>query len=308
MKKKVLIVLGALAVLSALAFGGAILGYQDFQIISTPGNPAAGFVRCWASTSFFNCINSSGTLLAYNGLIGATGPAGATGASGATGPAGATGASGATGPQGPTGSGGGGGGGGLPYIAFTTPPTTGWTWDNQGSSTLDTTAGYSYMIAPSAGATVAINTQYRTAPTAPYDLIGAIKFSTLEAGGGFFFGLREGSTGKYFGFTMFFSGGGNVNFATYPWASATSAGTVHKQFTSAGAVSVALLQTMLLKIHYDGTNISTFWSEDFGNHWIPFDAAFAATTVFTTGPTQTAWGTFPFSGAVQVALLSYTAM
>lgn len=104
MKRNVFIVAGAYAILAALAFGAAIIGYQDFQVISTPGNPASGFGRCWISSSSLNCKDSSGTALPYNGTTGPSGATGATGGTGATGPTGGTGSTGATGASGTTGS------------------------------------------------------------------------------------------------------------------------------------------------------------------------------------------------------------
>jgi hypothetical protein len=38
----------------------AVLGYQDLQVISTPGNPAAGFVRFFSNSSGLGCLTSSG--------------------------------------------------------------------------------------------------------------------------------------------------------------------------------------------------------------------------------------------------------
>ena len=43
-------------VLSAVA----VLGYQDIQLISTPGNPASGYVRFFGSGSALGCLTSSG--------------------------------------------------------------------------------------------------------------------------------------------------------------------------------------------------------------------------------------------------------
>lgn len=69
---------GILAVLglTVVLFGAAVIGWQDFQIISAPGsNPASGFLRIWAdsSTSTFKCINSSGAACFFSSSGGGSG-------------------------------------------------------------------------------------------------------------------------------------------------------------------------------------------------------------------------------------------
>lgn len=52
-----------LMLLAALPFAlsaVAVLGYQDLQVISTPGNPASGYLRFYATTGALNCLTSSG--------------------------------------------------------------------------------------------------------------------------------------------------------------------------------------------------------------------------------------------------------
>jgi hypothetical protein len=54
-----------------LASAVAVLGYQDYQVISTPGNPASGYQRFFAGSSgVLNCLTSSGA----NCLPGFTNP------------------------------------------------------------------------------------------------------------------------------------------------------------------------------------------------------------------------------------------
>ena len=38
----------------------AVTGYQDYQVISTPGNPASQYLRFFATTGALNCLTSSG--------------------------------------------------------------------------------------------------------------------------------------------------------------------------------------------------------------------------------------------------------
>jgi hypothetical protein len=40
--------------------GVAVIGYQDLQVISTPGNPASGYLRWYATSGGLNCLTSAG--------------------------------------------------------------------------------------------------------------------------------------------------------------------------------------------------------------------------------------------------------
>src|ERR1700733_14094131 len=74
-----LILMGAEAVRAV-----AVLGYQDFQVIATPGNPNSGYQRFFANSSGLGCLTSSGgsCLVATSGnatqINGASVPASAT--------------------------------------------------------------------------------------------------------------------------------------------------------------------------------------------------------------------------------------
>jgi hypothetical protein len=74
MKKNAL--LFALFVGCIVVSGAAIIGYQDFSVISTPGNPASGYGRCWVATGLFSCKDSSGTALSFGGGSSPSGTAG----------------------------------------------------------------------------------------------------------------------------------------------------------------------------------------------------------------------------------------
>ena len=54
-------VLVALLMITATFLSGvAVLGYQDLQIISAPGNPASGYLRFFGTTGALGCLTSSG--------------------------------------------------------------------------------------------------------------------------------------------------------------------------------------------------------------------------------------------------------
>lgn len=59
-RKKLIILAALVAGIPLVLLGVAVLGYQDLQVISTPGNPASGFVRFFANSSGLGCLTSSG--------------------------------------------------------------------------------------------------------------------------------------------------------------------------------------------------------------------------------------------------------
>jgi hypothetical protein len=62
--KKKFFIGAAILVMPALLLAAAVLGYQDWQIISSaPANPASGYLRLWADSTAgaFKYLNSSGT-------------------------------------------------------------------------------------------------------------------------------------------------------------------------------------------------------------------------------------------------------
>jgi hypothetical protein len=52
----------ALATLAGvgLLYGAAVIGYQDYQVNSTPGNPASGYARLFFTSSGLGCLTSAG--------------------------------------------------------------------------------------------------------------------------------------------------------------------------------------------------------------------------------------------------------
>jgi hypothetical protein len=162
------------------------------------------------------------------GPQGLTGPQGATGAAGAaglTGPQGAAGATGATGATRAIGSGAyatipaAGAAGNLylpsdghhlyrdsdsaweawgPINRMTLPPTSGWSWINQGGATVSTADG-SLTIADPVGAGTAANYRIyaRTAPATPYTITAAIRAPLVGINFmSFGIGWRQSSDGK----------------------------------------------------------------------------------------------------------------
>jgi hypothetical protein len=60
--KKTIILISLLTLCAVSLLAMAIIGYADWQVISTPGNPASGYIRTWADSSsgLVKCITSAG--------------------------------------------------------------------------------------------------------------------------------------------------------------------------------------------------------------------------------------------------------
>jgi hypothetical protein len=89
-----------------------------------------------------------------------------------------------------------------PLFPLTLPPTTGWSWDNQGSATVDTSKGGLRLDSP-ADAAAALHVYHRAAPSVPY-VITAIMLIDIYAVNYNSAGLcfRQSSDGKIHAFHL----------------------------------------------------------------------------------------------------------
>jgi hypothetical protein len=55
-----MVLVALICCLPFLISAAAVLGYQDYQVISTPGNPASGFDRFFVNSSGIGCLTSGG--------------------------------------------------------------------------------------------------------------------------------------------------------------------------------------------------------------------------------------------------------
>jgi hypothetical protein len=60
-----------------------------------------------------------------------------------------------------------------PIFPLATPPTTGWSWDNQGDASVDEAYGGIYLTKPAVAA-ASLRVRYLTAPTVPYTITACI--------------------------------------------------------------------------------------------------------------------------------------
>jgi len=144
-----------------------------------------------------------------------------------------------------------------PIFPVATPPTTGWSWDNQGGASVDEALGGIYLLDPVDGAGE-LRVRYRTAPAPPYTITVAIlphqyhvDYSSV--------GLccRQSSDGKIISYA--FGESSDVIRVQY-WTAANS-------WSANGALSaIALFGILWLRLADNNTNRILSWSLD-GQHW-----------------------------------------
>lgn len=204
---------------------------------------------------------------------------------------------------------GGGGGGSLPpWLTFTPPPTTGWSWDNQGSSTITSSASKQYIHAPSQSALHAV-LRYRTAPAAaPYNCDFALMHGVIGVEGqsesrvGYLVAFRD-SGGKLIAF-RFAAYDGTYTISVDKWTSSTIFSAVYTGYASNGGTLLLLSRApQWLRLRDDGTDLKFYYSID-GEEWILF-ATHARGDFLTTGPNAIGFGAMPENGDCDISLVHY---
>jgi hypothetical protein len=209
---------------------------------------------------------------------------------------------------GAAGMGGGGGGGSLPpWLTFTAPPTTGWSWDNQGSSTITSTASKQYLHAPAQSALHAA-LRYRTAPSTPYNCDFALMHGTIGVEGqtesrvGYLVAFRDAG-GKLIAF-RFSAYDGSYTISIDKWTSATVFSAVYAGYaTNGGTILLLARAPQWLRLRDDGTDLKFYYSID-GEEWILF-ATHARGDFLSTGPNAIGFGALPENGDCDVSLVHY---
>jgi hypothetical protein len=197
----------------------------------------------------------------------------------------------------------------IPFVrgaigsAAVIPPSGSWSWDNQGSATIDYSKGYGYLVAPTQG--LDLRLQYRTAPSTPYTIDVLIDWEGTGLGCGGFLGFRQSGTGKLVGLLSVIDGGGQ-GLSADKWNSTTSysgayGSTGYKTAASVGAAPIA----RWLRIADDGTNLTFSWSNN-GIEWVQHDQQTRTDFLTTTGPDQLCWGAYVNAGGdIHVRLYSW---
>lgn len=173
--------------------------------------------------------------------------------------------------------------------ACTVPPSTGWTWDNQGTSTIDSAADLEYMTAIGTGVGQLVM-RYRTAPSTPYCVKMALLHdaSTVPpgAGGGLDIGYGIGfrdSAAKIIAWYQLVPADGAIGPKIDRWTNSTTP--VSSQFDGTYGAAAGVMFSRSpnwMGICDDATDLKYYWSID-GLHWRLMSSA-SRTEFFASGP------------------------
>lgn len=189
------------------------------------------------------------------------------------------------------------------YNVLTPPPATGWTWDNQGGSTITTQTsdqGSTYeMLHAAIASAVRTRVRYRTAPSTPYTITVFMQWNYFGTGSncGPLIGFRD-SGGKYV-FLYAIVDTGAAKLETAKWNSAISASAAYVTTTS----NIVVSGWSWFRITDDGTNLISYTSPD-GKNWRQFDSRLRG-DFLSTGPNAICFGAYVNDADVEVALLSW---
>ena len=124
-------------------------------------------------------------------------------------------------------------------LLLNTPSSSGWSWDNQGSATIDSALGGLYLYVPAGTSSISMRARYRTAPAAPYTITALIRPNILGSSNGYFgFGWRQSSDGK-------------LACALVEQTPATATPTIYSaKFSAATTYVAAYTSTKILASHY----------------------------------------------------------
>lgn len=127
------------------------------------------------------------------------------------------------------------------------PPSSGWSWVNQGSATVTYSLGYGYLSAP-ANATDSLRMQTRSA-SAPYTVTARIRVKTNDTQNYFAAGLmcRDSGSGGIINFGI--AGNGGVKVISYYHASPTSGGSMRGT-----AINLGIYSDLWLRLSDNSTN------------------------------------------------------
>ena len=193
-----------------------------------------------------------------------------------------------------------------------TIPTGSWSWDNQGTSTIDTSVGVHILAASGGGGTYNLNARLAVAPSPPYHYTALIEFDFSGLLTGFvgpsqecaaFVGFKDG-TGKYTAVQNTYNytnSAGAHSFYIIHWPSSTS--TPSGTLISYGSNWVC--PPMRIRIEDDGTNLNWYMNAPIGasssGAWQKINTE-ARGSYLTTGPSYVTWGAYHYG--TQPAIVS----
>lgn len=198
------------------------------------------------------------------------------------------------------------------------PPTTGWAFVNQASSTASTPGGTVKVVTPKSG-TVTITAYCRSPATS---INGDFRFTILpEISGispgsaptytnaGFGIAFRESGTGKLVALRVLRDTNG-IGLSSEKWTNPTTFSAVYtlQQSAAGGSVIAPTLTRTPSSLRLDlsdTTNIVFYWSMDSGTTWEQYDTR-TKTDFFTTAPDEACMITYANGGRAVVELVGYT--
>jgi len=202
----------------------------------------------------------------------------------------------------------------------TLPPSGSWTTEGLGASGFFSyTNGFGYMVSTSSSNSDALSMSYRTAPTAPYNIVVRVQQDasgliesivrgaspTLANAAGFAVGWRD-SGGKYLVLMLDCSTGAGATFLVTKWNSITSVSSSPVSLSNTTQLAYIFTQGALFyKISRDGSsNLSISISIDGGNHWVVLYTA--TVTNFLADAANVAWGSYLHSEGAAICLFDWT--
>jgi len=194
------------------------------------------------------------------------------------------------------------------------PPTSGWTWDNQGSSTVDDgTYGYLHAKFLSTGG-VTMRARYRTAPSAPYivkfqiDHMFSAGTGTASSDVGAAIGFRD-SGGKIAALILQPSSGNWVNNVYYFNSATSFNSTAQNNGTVIGNFDAIAKPRLWVAIEDNNTNIIFYVSINgvgtpgSSGNWQIF-GTFSRTAFMASGPNAYLYGSYGNTGDSRVQINS----
>lgn len=192
------------------------------------------------------------------------------------------------------------------------PPSTGWSWDNQTTSTIDSTNGYEYLKAIKQAA-VNCTWRHRTAPSAPYvitasflvDVSGGISYDGNGQACGVMLLFRESGTGKAVALRHAANVSSSGEALLEKWTSSVSFSAAYNAYGPYGQLILGLGPRLVhMRIENDNTNLKVYGSID-NEHWHQFGASKSKTDFMAGGPDQVGWGAYCNTTTPVIALISW---
>lgn len=194
-------------------------------------------------------------------------------------------------------SGGGGGSGVIWEETATTPPTTGWSWVNQGSATVTTQADGAILLASPAAAANNFMARVRTLPGGNPVITARISTLGLASAGGAGLGIRDSSTGRFT--VAYFRPGTNRDIRIENWNNPTSFSSGPSSNSQASRHN-----TFWMQVEDNGTNLIWRVSQaGFSGSFL--DLYSVARTTWVATPDQVGWFVRDNNAAVNSVLGSW---